>query len=134
MDLLKELFEISKFLRQRVINVNPSLLFDLKKYHPRSWKVYLDFKKRVFLQTIIASLKRGMEEGFFRQDIDPEILATLRMEEIQMSFDQDIFPVGKFDFKRVQLQFFDHFVNGVITEKGRDQLNAYREKAKIESA
>ncbi len=133
-DAIEELFEISKFLRERVISVNPSLLFDLKKYHPKSWKVYLDYKENVFLDTIITSLNRGKEEGFFREDIDPEILATLRMEEIQMSFDDGIFPKSKFDFKRIQLQFFDHFVNGIITEKGRRHWNSYMEKANTKAA
>jgi len=36
-----------------------------------------------------------------------------------MSFDPRIFPRDKFDFKEVKMQFFNHFVNRIMTEKGR---------------
>ena len=108
---IEELFEISKFFRQRILKINPSLMYDLQKYHHQAWEIYLDFKQNVFLNSLIKSLQRGIGEGYIRKGINPEILATLRMEEVQMSFDQSVFPRDRFDFIEIQLQFFEHFVN-----------------------
>ena len=116
---IEELFLISKCLRRIFENLNPSILFDLKRYHPKAWDIYIDFKENFFMGTVRKSLYRGIEEGYFRPEIDVEILAVLRLEQVQMSFDPRIFPRNQFDFKEVQMQFFDHFVNGIFTDKGR---------------
>ena len=125
---IEELFEISKFFRQRILKINPSLMYVLQKYHHQAWEIYLDFKQNVFLNSLIKSLQRGIGEGYIRKSINAEILATLRMEEVQMSFDQSVFPRDRFDFIEIQLQFFEYFVNGIITEKGRKLIAKYSDK------
>lgn len=120
---IEELFLISKCLRRNFENLNPSILFDLKRYHPKAWDIFIDFKESFFKQTVRQTLQRGINEEYFRGEIDVEILTVLRLEQVQMSFDPRIFPRNKFDFKEVQMQFFDHFVNGILTDKGRTYYN-----------
>ena len=36
-----------------------------------------------------------------------------------MIFDQRIFPSTKFSFAKVQTQILEHFIYGILTEKGR---------------
>ncbi len=120
---IEELFLISKCLRKNFENLNPSILFDLKRYHPKAWDIFIDFKENFFKENVRKSLRRGIEEGYFRTEIDVEILTILRLEQVQMSFDPRIFPRGRFDFKEVQMQFFDHFVSGILTDKGRAYYN-----------
>lgn len=116
---LEELFNISVCLRKNVADINPSIIYDLQKYHAKGWQIFLDYKEKVFKQTIKLSIERGISEGYYRSEIDPEILATLRMEEIQLAFDQSVFPRNKFDFRKVQTQIFDHFIFGILTPKGQ---------------
>lgn len=67
----------------------------------------------------MENLKRGMAEGYFREDINPDILARLRVELVQLAFDEDVFPADQYNLRDLQLQFFNHFVHGIVTEKGR---------------
>ena len=127
-DAIHEIFLLSQYLRKHIQHVNPSILFDLQKYHQNAWKIYLSFKENVFINELKSTLHRGISEGYFREDIDIEILAQLRLMEIQMAGDQDIFPQDKFDFKKVIIQLFEHFMHGVLTEKGRKKLAQYSEK------
>jgi AcrR family transcriptional regulator len=122
---IEELFLISRQIRDKMKRMSPYILLDLKKYYKSAWNLYLDFKKEIFHNAIKDMLKRGMESGYFREDIDPEILTILRLEQVQMTFDTNVFPVDKFDFGEVQLQIFDHFVHGLLTEKGLRLLNDY---------
>jgi hypothetical protein len=66
----------------------------------------------------MRTLEKGIKEGFFREDINTEILAILRLEEFQMSIDDTIYPEEKFNMLEVQMQLFHHFVFGIVTEKG----------------
>jgi hypothetical protein len=71
-------------------------------------------------------LDAGIKEGVFREDIDLKVLAKLRLEQIEMGFDQEIFPSADFKLEHVQLQLFDHFIHGITTLKGHKLLNQYR--------
>ena len=111
-----------------VNEINPSLLFDLQKYHPDAYALFYDYKEKFIFNMIINNLNQGIEGGYFRKDIDPNILARLRVEEVQMSFDSRIYPTSQFDFKEVSLQLFEHFLQGIMTNKGRELFKKYQEK------
>lgn len=119
-DAIDELIRLSYCLRNNLNKINPSLLFDIQKYHPRSWVLWIDFKNNFIKNNVLKSIERGKEEGFFRPQIDAEILATFRIEQVQISFDDRIFPRDKFDFTEVQMTLFDHFVHGLLTVKGQE--------------
>ena len=117
---LDELFRLSKCLRRNMSDINPSLLFDLQKYHPGSWDMWLSFKNEFIKNQVLRVIARGKEEGFFRKELHAEILAIFRIESIQLTFDQRLFPKEKFDFTEIQLTIFDHFVHGLLTIKGQE--------------
>jgi len=124
-DAIEELYLLSKCMRDRVFKLNPSLLYDLQKYHAEAWKVFQEFKKEFLIGQIIHNLTRGIEEGSYRDNINPKILATLRIESVQLIFNDQIFPRAEFDFVDVQMQVFDHFVHGILSDKGRKLFQKY---------
>jgi AcrR family transcriptional regulator len=124
---IDELAKISICLRQSSEEMNPSLLFDLQKYHPRAWSVWLNHKNNFIRETVIRNLKQGIEEGYFRPEIDKEVIAMVRLEMVQLPFDDRIFPPSQFKLSEVQMQIFDHFVYGITTEKGRKLYQKFKE-------
>jgi AcrR family transcriptional regulator len=124
---IDELAKISVCLRVSSEEMNPSLLFDLQKYHPRAWSVWLNHKNNFIRETVIRNLRQGIEEGYFRPEIDKEVIATVRLEMVQLPFDDQLFPPSRFKLTEVQMQIFDHFVYGITTEKGRKLYQKYKE-------
>lgn len=118
-DAIDELINITMCMREHVFKINPSLLFDLKKYHSEAWNVFQDFKKSFIVDQIKNNIIRGIEEGFYRPDIDPRVIAILRIETVQLAFDDNIYPSVDFDFSAVQMQILSHFTHGLLSEKGR---------------
>ncbi|GAA0893394.1 TetR/AcrR family transcriptional regulator [Fulvivirga kasyanovii] len=129
-DAVEELAKVSKCMRKDFHEMNPSLLFDLQKYHPKAWAVWLDFKNKHMRDSIVTNLKRGIAEGYFREEIDPEFMAILRVEQVQLVFDNQIFPSDQFNLKETQMKLLDHYVHGIVTEKGRKLYMEYLEKEK----
>jgi AcrR family transcriptional regulator len=125
-NVIEFLVKCTKMIRQHVAIVNPSAIMELQKYFPEGWKIFLNYKKKVFLNSLMRSLVQGQEDGYFRPDFNPEILAMLRMEEVQLCFDNRVFPRNRFDFAEVQVQVFRHFIEGLMTPKGRDLLEEYK--------
>jgi len=126
-DAIDELSKISQCLKRTMSEINPSLMFDLEKYHPRAWSVWVENKKKFIKESVIRNLKRGVEEGSFRPELNLEIMATMRMELVQLAFDDRIFPSSHFKIADVQLQIFEHFVFGLLTEKGRIKYQKCKE-------
>lgn len=125
---LDELMKIQMFMRKNMQDLNPTLLFDLKKYHIKAWNAWLDHKNKHIRESVVRNLKQGMEEGLYRTNLNPEILAVLRIESIQWLFDGQIVPSDKFKMIDVHTQMLDHFMYGLLTEKGRKLYEKYKQE------
>jgi len=130
---IDELYQVSRCIRRNINDINPTVLFDLKRSYHKSYLLWTKFKEEYISESIIKNLKRGIEDGYFRKEIDLEVMAKLRLMEIQLLFDNEIFPIRQFDFRDVQLQLFNHFVFGIVTKKGRELYSEYLENEKKES-
>ncbi|MBT1705335.1 TetR/AcrR family transcriptional regulator [Chryseosolibacter indicus] len=125
---IEELAALSLKLKHNMEELNPSLLFDLKKYHPKAWAVWVNHKNRIIRQSVIRNIKQGIEEGYYRPEINADIISTMRLELVQLAFDEELFPREKFKLPEVQMEIFDHFVHGIATEKGRKLYLKHKEK------
>ncbi len=67
-----------------------------------------------------------MEEGYYRADIIPDILAKFRIESIFIAFNQDLFPTGKYTVFQVQMIVMEHFLYGICTSKGQKLIIKYK--------
>lgn len=124
-DAVHEMVLMSVLFRKKMKEMNPSLLFDLRKYHPQAWEVYLKMKDRCFRSTVVEALEQGKKEGYFRADLDVKIIAQMRMAHVEIGFDPDIFSPHEYDIPSVQMQMFTHFVYGITTTKGQTLFNQY---------
>ena len=122
---LEEIMEVSQCFRRHMNEINPKLLFELKKYHSVAWNIYVQFKTDFIKNHIKRNIERGISEGYYRGDLNPDILSTFRVEQVELIFDEQIFPREKYDFADVQMQLFDHFIQGLLTDKGRALYSNY---------
>ena len=125
---IEELASISTCLKKNFEGMNPSLLFDLQKYHPKAWGAWVNHKNKFIRESVVSNLKQGIEEGYFRTEINPDIIGTMRLELMQLAFDESVFPKERFRLADVQIALFDHFVHGLVTEKGRKLYQKYKDK------
>lgn len=126
-NVITEVFGLMKHLSQVFSKMNPNLFYDLQKYHPRTWKQFNDFKEECFESMVENAIKEGMKDELVRADIDTRIIARLRMEEIQLGFNAQVFPPDKFKIVDVQLELLDHFLHGICTLKGHKLINKYKQ-------
>ena len=130
---IEELVQLSVCLKRNMQEMNPSLLFDLQKYHPKAWSVWMNHKNKFIRESVVRNLRQGIEEGFFRPEMDPEVIAAVRLEMVQLPFNEETFPRERFRLPEVQMQIFDHYVFGLLTEKGRKLYLKYKHESKPET-
>lgn len=123
---IEELARVTVFLKKTMEEINPTMLFDLQKFHPKAWSLWLEFKNRFIHEDVVRNLDAGIAGGYMRP-INKDVLAILRVEFVQLAFNQDIFPREKFNLVEVQSQILEHFVMGIVTEKGKKLYLKYKE-------
>jgi AcrR family transcriptional regulator len=123
---IEELAKLSVCLKRDMENINPALLYDLNKFHPKAWSVWLNHKNKFIRESVIRNLMEGIEGGYFRPSINPAILAAVRIELVQLAFNNEVFPQSEFSIAVVQEQLFDHYVYGLVTDKGRKLYEKYK--------
>jgi AcrR family transcriptional regulator len=121
-----ELFMVMMLNKKVLSEIHPSIFYDLQKYHPSSWQLWVAHRNSFILSKIVANLERGIREGLYRQDLDIELMARLRLALIDISFSPDAFPPEQFHPERVQSTFFEHFLLGIATLKGHKLINKYK--------
>jgi len=128
---VEHLYKQTIWLRERIKNTSTTALYDMKKYYHNAWVKYKCYKHDVVYNSVIRNLKRGIKEGLFRSDINPEILAQFRIGQIELSFEKDLFPGNKFTLVEIHEQLFEHFTYGILSEKGLDLFKTYKQKNHI---
>lgn len=123
---LDELARFIQYTIQSLKTISPQLIFETQKYYPQAWQVFHDHKNDYILSKVRANLERGIREGLYRKDIHVEIVARMRVAQIEMSLDPTVFPPDQFDFVEIQLQMIELYMFGVMTKKGRSYLSEHK--------
>jgi AcrR family transcriptional regulator len=125
-NVIEEMINMMKCSEEIFSRINPIVVHDMQKYHPDAWKQFQNFKADVLIHTLEELLTKGIRQGYIRPDIDVKILARMRVSQVEMGFNTNMFPVAEFSTWKVQYQFLEHFNYGVCTLKGYKLLNQYK--------
>ncbi|MEZ5012921.1 MAG: TetR/AcrR family transcriptional regulator [Chitinophagales bacterium] len=115
---IEELLRIASWMHAMSKNLNPGLVFDLRKYHPSAWQVFNEHRYTHILNTMRHNLERGKNEGLYREDADVEILARIYIARVEMFIDNEVFPYDKFPPEKTYHVFMDYHIRGIATPKG----------------
>jgi TetR/AcrR family transcriptional regulator, cholesterol catabolism regulator len=128
-DPIAELVLTSEMMRASLSELNPAMIFDLRKYYPSVWGLFQQYKHEFIMDLLRKNLLRGVELGLYRADLNVEVIARVRLEQVDAVFNTDAFPSNKFNFLEVQLIMLDHFIRGIVTDKGAFLYQQYLQGA-----
>lgn len=116
---IEELISELEYMELMGKTINPVMLYEVQKYHPAIWQQIEVFKKDCVLPGIIENLKRGIEEGLYRTDLNLNIISRMRQLQMETVFDPVQYPVMQYDMHEVMEQLNKHFILGIATLEGR---------------
>ena len=128
---IEEIHGLAEIMRKNLGQLNPSTLFDIQRFHSHAWETFLDFKDKCIQGHTADNIVRGVNEGYYRPEIDANIMARLRVEQVSLMFKPSVFSSADFDFKQVQLQVLDHFIHGLLTDKGRELYEQFHQESSL---
>lgn len=121
--VIEHLVKTSRMLRERLANMNPMVMLEIQRHFPEAWEQFETFKLEFVMKDLVTIMEKGKEQGYFRPEIDSQILARLRVNQVSSSFDPAYFDMKEYSILDIQLEMLDHFLHGIFTEKGRLAYN-----------
>jgi AcrR family transcriptional regulator len=125
---VEEVFLTMDKMLEHLRNMNPTILYDLHKFHFTAFKKFQEHKNSFLLEIIRSNLQKGMAEGLYRPDINIEILAKYRLEAMMLAFNIELFPPSKFNIVEVTTVLIENFIFGVVTPKGYELVTKYQQE------
>ncbi len=126
---LDEMMKISFHVQKNLENLNPVLLFDLKKYHFDIWKHFNEYHFDYIQKLIARNLEKGKEEGIYRNDINAEIISRIHVSTIEIFADDSLLPPDKFPRIAIHKEFVMYHLHGILSDKGRTLFYEYQNQA-----
>src|SRR5688572_24817336 len=105
---IQEVFLIFDRTQHIFSSINPSLLFDMEKYHPTAFKKFQEFKNGFLYHNIKSNLEKGVKDELYRSDIDTDVLTRLRLFTTMLSFNTDVFPNNRTALLHIESQLLEH--------------------------
>lgn len=119
---IDEMLNITRFVVDNFASINPTVFYDLQRYHPDAWQIVTRHKKEFILTIIRNNIKRGIEEGVYRNNLNIEITARLHMACTDIIMTGDWFPYPEFRMDQLFIESIRFQIRGMATEKGRIYL------------
>lgn len=95
-------------------SINPVFISDLKKFYPEITETIYKANIRTRQELINRILRKGIEEGIFRKDINIHIVSKLVHEQINVISDEKMFPPEEYNFSEVYKNLVINFIRGNI--------------------
>jgi hypothetical protein len=111
-------------INQLLANLPPGLMFELKKYYPTAARLMLKFRREYVFNRIQENIRKGIADGIYRSDLDPETISILYIELPELIENPEIYPEPRFQVPKVHRQVGLHFLYGIVNEKGLQMLQA----------
>ena len=128
---LQEMFQIFRFHLQMLKEYNPSLEFDLKKYYPEIYSRLKRIKRAKIRETTLNNLIKGKREGFYRKELNEEIITKLTVLRIESLSETDLFSQEEVYSHEFSKEMFLYHLYGILTPKGIEYLNKNIEQLKL---
>jgi AcrR family transcriptional regulator len=127
---IHEMFLLMENMKAMTQTMNPNSMMELEKHFSNAFDMIKTHKDDFLFSLIKQNLMKGIEEGCYRKDLDIDIISKFRLETVFIPFNLHLFPLNKFNSIEVHTQLMEHFVYGLMTVKGHELMDRYKQLSK----
>jgi len=124
-DAVHEIILTKDHITEELSNMNPMVLYDLEKFHYKSYQRFKEYKDKFLAEIIRRNIEWGIKDELYRSDINIDVLSKYRIESIMIPFNVAVFPPGKYNLAALSEEIMMHFVYGLATIKGHKLIQKY---------
>jgi TetR/AcrR family transcriptional regulator, cholesterol catabolism regulator len=127
-DAVHEVFLAIEMMQEMFANMNPSIISDMEKFHPKTYAIFHEHKYNFLYKVFTENIDRGIKEELYRPDINAEVLIKARLEVMMLPFNQQVYPKNKYRLIDVEIALTEHFLFGLASAKGHKLITKYQQE------
>ncbi len=127
-DAVHEIFITMERIMEEFSNMNPMVLYDLEKFHFKSYQRFRDHKDKFLAQMIRNNIEWGIRDELYRPEMNIDVMCKFRLESMMIPFNVALFPPGKYNLAQLSEEIIQHFVYGMATIKGHKLIQKYNQQ------
>ncbi len=108
--------------------MNPAVYEDMEKFFPAVFAKFFHYKNDYIFQKVQKNLRRGIDEGLFREELNVDIITKFRIATLFIPFNQDVFPYGKYNLAEVEAESLELYLHGISTIEGQKLIKKYKQQ------
>jgi TetR/AcrR family transcriptional regulator, cholesterol catabolism regulator len=124
---VEELLLVIENTSQQLSQMKQNIVYDMQKYHRAAWDLMQDYQQKFMYGVVRKNLERGIQEGLYRNDFDPDILTRLHIMSSFQLFDESVFPTSQYSREKIFEEYLLHYLHGILSDKGRKKLQQYQQ-------
>lgn len=121
-----EIFVALNMMQDLLKVMNPTIVYDLQKYHPAAYKKLSDHQNKFLYRLIVENLEEGKKQQLYRPEMDIDMIARFRLVSVFMMFNPDFTSsLRKHTLVAIMEEITIHFLYGITTSKGQKLIQKY---------
>lgn len=125
-DAVHEMVQLSEHIIEHFSDVSPSLVMDLMKYYPQLWSKVSSFQMEELKRMIENNIRRGHHEGYYRTNLDPDIIAKLYVSMCFSIDEEKLFPQRQYNRAQVIREVIMYHLEGILSAAGREHSKDFK--------
>ena len=105
--------------------LNPAFFSDMRKYHNDIWVMASKQQNEKNYNLAYRLLRKGINEGIFRKDINIDIVVKLILEQMKLLVDNEVFSSDKYTRSEVFKNMAINFIRGIATNRGIELIDSF---------
>ncbi|WP_161603032.1 TetR/AcrR family transcriptional regulator [Pedobacter arcticus] len=103
-------------------DLKPNVIFEVEKYFPELAEQFLNHRHSCMLEVIKENLERGKTEGLYREDIETDFVAQVRLNQLVSAFDEKAYPLVAFNVQKIIYKLTSLYLNSICSIKGKQLI------------
>jgi DNA-binding XRE family transcriptional regulator len=120
---IEELLEIKKFVMQHLRDEKSSPQYQLQKYYPKIYASIRTKQYEMMQHCVVNNVRKGIGMGIYRENLNVDFVSRIYFSGVISIKDHLLFPQEMFATNKLQDDFLEYHLRGIITPEGRKFLN-----------
>jgi len=125
-DAIDEILRIARYVVAQMREMAPTTVYDLQKYYRNTWKQMDALHQRHVYTVIKDNLERGIRQGVYRSNLNPDIVAKLYVGKTSLVADEEMFPAREYNIQNLYWEYINYHIRGIASAEGQRLLEKYK--------
>ena len=130
-DSIIGLYQIKKEALKHLSNEKNSPVYQLQKYYSSIYNKLQQMEFNTLGEMFSESLKKGIEMGLFRSEININFVTRIFFNGIRGINDVQLFPIEEYRIDQLLINFSEYHLRAICTPAGVEKLNIYKKELDI---